>query len=144
MAVRLAFSLSAFAFNDLPRPLALAKVAGTLHHKPAYLPQGATVRIGFDSDQLGFKCNERLKARFAGQGHAAVDVCARDPGRSGYQGVADQLASAIYTGRVERGVLICSRAIGASAMANKRPGVRAALCHDSYSAPGRSGRREVE
>ncbi len=92
------------------------------------------MRIGFGSDQIGFECKERLRARFAEQGHGAEDVCAGDSSRSDYQSVADQLASAIYAGRVERGVLICSSAIGASVAANKHPGVRAALCHDLYSA----------
>jgi RpiB/LacA/LacB family sugar-phosphate isomerase len=54
--------------------------------------------------------------------------------RIDYQGITDELSSAIYTGRVERGVLICSRAIGACVLANKHPGVRAALCHDLNSA----------
>jgi ribose 5-phosphate isomerase B len=92
------------------------------------------VRIGFGSDQLGFECKERLKARFAGQGHAAVDVSTEDTRRGNYQSVTEQLASAINAGRVERGVLICSRAIGASVTANKHPGVRAALCHELNSA----------
>jgi ribose 5-phosphate isomerase B len=92
------------------------------------------VRIGLGSDGIGFECKERLKARFAGQGHSAQDVCAADPCGSDYQNITDQLSSALYTGRVERGVLICSRAIGASVMANKNPGVRAALCHDLNSA----------
>ena len=51
-----------------------------------------------------------------------------------YQSLTSELSSAIYTGRVERGVLICSRAIGACVIANKHPGVRAALCHDLNSA----------
>jgi ribose 5-phosphate isomerase B len=92
------------------------------------------VRIGLGSDGIGLECKERLKARFAGQGHSAQDVCAADPCGSDYQNITDQLSSALYTGRVERGVLICSRAIGASVMANKNPGVRAALCHDLNSA----------
>ena len=92
------------------------------------------MRIGFGSDQTGFACKERLKTRFAGQGHEAEDVSTGNPGESDYQSVADQLASSIYTGRVERGVLICSGAIGASVAANKHPGVRAALCHELYSA----------
>ena len=92
------------------------------------------MRIGLGSDGIGFECKERLKARFAGQGHSAQDVCAADPCGSDYQNITDQLSSALYTGRVERGVLICSRAIGASVMANKNPGVRAALCHDLNSA----------
>jgi RpiB/LacA/LacB family sugar-phosphate isomerase len=91
------------------------------------------VRIGFGSDRIGFECKERLKAKFAGHGHAAEDVSTADPSGSDYQSVTEQLASALYAGRVERGVLICSRAIGASVMANKHPGVRAALCHDLNS-----------
>jgi RpiB/LacA/LacB family sugar-phosphate isomerase len=92
------------------------------------------VRIGLGSDGIGFECKERLKARFAGQGHSAQDVCTANPCGSDYQNITDQLSSALYTDRVERGVLICSRAIGASVMANKNPGVRAALCHDLNSA----------
>jgi ribose 5-phosphate isomerase B len=92
------------------------------------------VRIGFGSDQLGFECKERLKARFAGVGHVVDDVCARDSPHGDYQSITDQLASALYVGRVERGVLVCGSAIGASVAANKHPGVRAALCHELYSA----------
>jgi len=92
------------------------------------------VRIGIGSDQSGSECKERLKARLTGQGHAAEDVSMGDRQRIDYQSITGALSSAIYTGRVERGVLICSRAIGACVMANKHPGVRAALCHDLNSA----------
>jgi RpiB/LacA/LacB family sugar-phosphate isomerase len=91
------------------------------------------VRIGIGSDQSGTECKERLKARLTGQGHAAEDVSVGDRQRIDYQTITGELSSAIYTGRVERGVLICSRAIGACVMANKHPGVRAALCHDLNS-----------
>jgi len=92
------------------------------------------VRIGFGSDQNGFECKERLRARFAAQGHEAEDLSAGDPSRSDYWGVTDELASALYAGRFDRGVLVCASAIGASVAANKHPGVRAALCHDVDSA----------
>jgi ribose 5-phosphate isomerase B len=93
------------------------------------------VRIGLGSDRIGLECKERLKAMFALQGHSAEDVCpANFSGGEDYQSITDQVSSAVYTGRVERGVLICSRAIGASVLANKHPGVRAALCHDLHSA----------
>jgi ribose 5-phosphate isomerase B len=98
------------------------------------LHRGAIVRIGIGSDRTGFECKERLRARFAIQGHTAEDVSAGDFGQSDCHDLADHLASAIYTGRFERGVLVCSSAIGASVAANKHPGVRAALCHDMYSA----------
>lgn len=92
------------------------------------------MRIGLGSDQTGFGLKERLKTRFAAQGHAAEDVSTGDPREGNCLNITDRLASFIYAGRVERGVLICSGAIGASVMANKRPGVRAALRHELYSA----------
>ena len=92
------------------------------------------MRIGIGSDQSGSEFKELLKVRLTGQGHTAEDVSVGDRQRIDYQSVTGELSSAIYSGRVERGVLICSRAIGACVMANKHPGVRAALCHDSHSA----------
>ena len=92
------------------------------------------MRIGIGSDQSASECKERLKTTLTGQGHAAEDVSTGDRQRIDYQSITGELSSAIYTGRVERGVLICSRAIGACVMANKHPGVRAALCHDTNSA----------
>jgi len=92
------------------------------------------VRIGIGSDQSGSECKERLRTRLTAQGHSAADVSTGDRQPSDYQSITGELSSAIYAGRVERGVLICSRAIGACAMANKHPGVRAALGHDLNSA----------
>jgi len=91
------------------------------------------MRIGLGSDQIGFGCKERLRARFAAQGHATLDVCADDRGRSDYHSITDRLASAIHARRVERSVLVCANAVGASVVANKHPGARAGLCHDLYS-----------
>jgi RpiB/LacA/LacB family sugar-phosphate isomerase len=91
------------------------------------------VRIGFASDYLGFESKEHLRVRCVQQGHVAEDFSSGDPDQPEHQGAADQLASAIYKNRIERGVLICSRAVGASVIANKQPGVRAALCHDANS-----------
>ena len=92
------------------------------------------MRIGFGSDHFGFECKERLKTRFVGEGHSAQDFSAGHARQGEYYGVTEQLALAIHAGRVERGVLVCSSAIGASVLANKHRGVRAALCHDLYSA----------
>ena len=92
------------------------------------------MRIAIGSDQSGSECKERLKAKLTSQGHTAVDVSMGDRQRIDYQSITGELSAAIYTGRVERAVLICSRAIGACVMANKHPGVRAALCHDLNSA----------
>ena len=92
------------------------------------------MRVGLGSDQLGFECKEHLKKRFAQQGHIAEDVSTGNPIGDDCRSVTDQLALAIRTRRVERAILICARAIGASVMANKHPEVRAAVCHDLNSA----------
>jgi RpiB/LacA/LacB family sugar-phosphate isomerase len=92
------------------------------------------VRIGIGSDCSGVDLKETLKARFRGQSHTVEDVCASDIAQGSYHTATDRLASAIGRGRVERAVLICSGAIGASIAANKHPRVRAASCHELRSA----------
>ncbi len=92
------------------------------------------MRIGIGSDSSGFEFKECLKARFRGRSHMVEDVCASDFAPSTYHTATDRLASAIGRGRVERAVLICSGAIGASIGANKHPLVRAAFCHEPVSA----------
>ena len=69
------------------------------------------MRIGIGSDQSGLECKERLKARLTSQGHTVEDVSTANQSLNDYESIAAELSSAIYTGRVERGVLICSRAI---------------------------------
>jgi len=92
------------------------------------------VRIGLASDHIGFEHKEGLKARTTRQGHSAEQLSAGLAGRAGSHGITDRLASAIRRGRAERGVLIGSATIGASALATKQRGVRAAVCHDLYPA----------
>ena len=92
------------------------------------------MRIGIGSDSSGFEFKECLKARFSVQSHTIEDVCTSDPAPGTYHTAPDRLASAIGHGRVERAVLICSGAIGASIRANKHPRVRAAFCHEPHSA----------
>lgn len=92
------------------------------------------MRIGIGSDSSGIDFKESLKARFRGQSHTVEDVCTSDPAPGTCHIATDRLASAIGRGRVERAVLICSGAIGASIRANKHPRVRAAFCHEPHSA----------
>ncbi len=92
------------------------------------------MRIGIGSDSTGLQFKENLKARLRARSHAVEDVCASDVASSAYHAATDRLASAIGRGRVERAVLICSGAIGASIRANKHPRVRAAFCHEPHSA----------
>ena len=92
------------------------------------------MRIGIGSDSSGLLFKENLKARLRARSHAVEDVWTSDLARSSYHAPTDRLASAVGCGRVDRGVLICSGAIGASIAANKHPRVRAAFCHELRSA----------
>jgi RpiB/LacA/LacB family sugar-phosphate isomerase len=91
------------------------------------------VRIGIGSDQSGVEFTEVLKFKFGNQGYAFEDLNTRDSVLGSYHNVTDQLGSAIRSRRIDRGVLICSSAIGASVAANKHPGVRAAACQELYT-----------
>jgi ribose 5-phosphate isomerase B len=93
------------------------------------------MRIGIGADHGGFQMKEQLVKRLAEQGHEVIDFgnMAFDPDDD-YPDFAIPLARAIANGFVERGVLLCGSGVGASVAANKVNGVRAALCHDDYSA----------
>jgi ribose 5-phosphate isomerase B len=95
------------------------------------------MRIGFAADHAGAALKGELLRRLdeARLGHALVDLGGdgTDP-TDDYPDFADRLGSAIRDGAVDRGILICGSGVGASVAANKIPGVRAAVCHDTYSA----------
>ena len=93
------------------------------------------MRIGIGADHGGFAMKEQLARKLAEEGHEVVDFgnMVHDPDDD-YPDFAIPLARAVATGYVERGVLLCGSGVGASVAANKVSGVRAALCHDDYSA----------
>jgi RpiB/LacA/LacB family sugar-phosphate isomerase len=93
------------------------------------------MRIGIAADHGGFSMKERLVAILGSDGHEMVDFGARqlDPGDD-YPDFVIPLARGVAAGEVERGIALCSSGVGASIAANKVPGVRAALVHDSFSA----------
>src|ERR1041384_3178710 len=92
------------------------------------------MRIVFGSDHAGFELKKQLMPVAAGLGHEILDVGAFDASPSDYPDFAEALGRAIAGGRAERGVLICGSGVGASVSANKIPGIRAGICHDTYSA----------
>ena len=93
------------------------------------------MRIIVGSDHLGYPLKEDLKAYLIELGHEAVDVGCVDPAAAvDYPDVAVDLAGRIASGEFDRGILVCGTGIGMAIAANKVPGVRAACCHDPYSA----------
>jgi len=93
------------------------------------------MHIIIGSDHLGYALKEDLKAYLQEKGHVPVDAGWHSPTEPvDYPDIAVQVAERIAAGEFERGILICGTGIGMAIVANKVPGVRAAPCHDPYSA----------
>ena len=90
------------------------------------------IAIGFD--HAGFPLKARVARELESAGHQVVDCGAFDTTPSDYPDFARAVATAVIEGRAERGILVCGSGVGASVAANKVPGARAALCHDTFSA----------
>ena len=96
------------------------------------LPDGQGIAIG--ADHGGFPLKERLAFRLREQGHDVID-CGTDSSSSvDYPDFAHAVASAVASGKAEWGIVVDGAGIGSSMVANKVPGVRAALCYDLSSA----------
>jgi ribose 5-phosphate isomerase B len=93
------------------------------------------MRVAVAFDHRGVKLRERLLEVLAALGHEAVDLGTDRPEpRVDYPDKAREVGEAIRSGEAERALLVCGSGVGASVAANKLPGVRAAICHDIYSA----------
>ncbi len=93
------------------------------------------MKVLLGCDQFGFALKENLKSYLLELGHEPVDVgCTQPEDAQDYPDVAVAVAEKIASGEYARGVLICGTGIGMAITANKIPGVRAACCHDPYSA----------
>jgi ribose 5-phosphate isomerase B len=91
------------------------------------------VALGFD--HRGVRLRDAVFEAVAAEGHEAVDLGVdTDAVRIDYPDVARDVGMAIRSAKAQRGVLVCGSGVGASVAACKIPGIRAAICHDSYSA----------
>lgn len=92
------------------------------------------MKIVIGSDHAGFALKNAMGDVLRGLGNAVLDVGAFNENPSDYPDFAEAVGHAVLDGRAERGVLICGSGVGASVAANKLVGIRAAVCHDTYSA----------
>ncbi len=92
------------------------------------------MRIAIGSDHTGIDLKGTLQEELAALGHEMLDLGPAGDGSVDYPDVARPLADGVAAGRYDLGVLICSNGVGMSIAANKVKGVRAALCHDTFSA----------
>ena len=92
------------------------------------------MRIALASDHAGFALKQELAAALAAGGHQVLDLGAHSTDPVDYPDAAEAVASALAEGRAERGIIACGSGAGVSIAANKFAGVRAAVCHDHYTA----------
>ena len=92
------------------------------------------MRIAVGSDHAGFLLKQEVAESLRKEGYDVVDVGTDSTAPVDYPDYAEKVALAVKDGRAERAVLICGSGVGASVAANKVPGIRAAICHDAYSA----------
>jgi len=92
------------------------------------------MKITIGSDHAGFALKKVLIDHLQKNGHQLFDVGTDSTAPVDYPDYAEAVARGVIQGKSERGILICGSGVGASVAANKMPGIRAGLCHDSYSA----------
>lgn len=91
--------------------------------------------VAIASDHAGYELKELLKRFIESLGHSTIDAGTFHPNQpDDYPDWAEALAAHIQNGDAKRGILICGSGVGVSVAANKIPGIRAGICHDSYSA----------
>src|SRR4051812_17128236 len=113
-----------------------------VNQRPARVPRAAftsftvsiAMIIAFGCDHAGFALKVQLMAEATRVGHTIVDCGAKDDKPSDYPDFARAIGSSLNGAKAERGVLVCGSGVGASVAANKIHGIRAGLCHDTYSA----------
>jgi ribose 5-phosphate isomerase B len=86
------------------------------------------------SDHAGFELKRKVRAYMEARGLAVCDLGVDSEASVDYPDFAHRLAAGISADEGELGILICGTGIGMSMTANRHPGVRAALCHDAYTA----------
>jgi len=92
------------------------------------------LKLVIASDHAGFFLKEEVRVYLAKAGHEVVDLGAYNAEPSDYPDFAEKVGLALQQGVAPRGILICGSGVGVSVAANKMPGIRAAMCHDTYSA----------
>ena len=94
----------------------------------------AKMRIAVACDHAGFPLKARVIEVVRAHGHDAIDLGTDSTAPVDYPDYARAIGEAIQSGRADRGVLLCGSGVGAAVAATKLRGIRAGVCHDTYSA----------
>lgn len=92
------------------------------------------MRVALSADHAGFELKRDLAGALERQGHEILDLGTFSTAPVDYPDCAEAVAQAVTRGRVDRGVIVCGSGAGVSIAASKFPGIRAAVCHDCYTA----------
>ncbi len=93
------------------------------------------MKISIASDHAGFELKKKISEFLASKGHTVIDLGTDNSTKSvDYPDFAQKAAKSILNKDAQKAVLICGSGVGASVAANKFNGIRAAICHDTYSA----------
>ena len=92
------------------------------------------MRIAVGADHAGFELKGPIVEQLKAAGHTPLDVGTHNDDPVDYPDYAEAVSKVLIDGRAERGLLICGSGVGTSVSANKIPGIRAGLCHNTYSA----------
>ena len=92
------------------------------------------MRVVIASDHAGFALKEAVKVFFTAEDCEVLDLGTYSLDPVDYSDYAEAVGRALRENRAERGILLCGSGVGASMAANRIPGIRAGLCHDTYSA----------
>jgi ribose 5-phosphate isomerase B len=92
------------------------------------------MKIALGADHAGVDLKRELAAALSSAGHDILDLGTHSDAPVDYPDCAEAVALAIREGRAERGVIVCGSGAGVSIAASKFPGIRAAVCHDCYTA----------
>ena len=92
------------------------------------------MRIALSADHAGYLLKNELAGKLAQQGHEVIDLGTHSAAPVDYPDSAEAVAAALRERQADRGIIVCGSGAGVSIAANKFPGIRAAVCHDTYTA----------
>ena len=92
------------------------------------------MKIAIGGDHAGFPMKGPLADMLRAAGYSVTDYGSYTPDPVDFPDIAQAVCNAVRTGSAERGIMVCGTGVGACIAANKIPGIRAAVCHDTYSA----------
>ncbi len=92
------------------------------------------MRIAVGADHAGFELKFSIVEYLNAAGHTALDMGTHSAEPVDYPDVSRKVAEAMQQGLADRGILVCGSGVGTSVAANKFAGIRAAVCHDTFSA----------